>query len=395
MKILLFDNSHLPTIGGKEIVVHHLATQYQRLGHEVLVGGPGSYFAHRKVELGYPLRRFPNLPLVSFERSWKWRASQLLSSGRLGSGKFDLVHAHTTYPCAFYAAQAFRDGVPAVPLIVTPHGADIHKLPEIQFGKRLDPVLDEKICWSLTQCARATSISQGIRDSLVDAGMDEAKIVDIPNGVDIDRFGQQVELDARSELGLAETTKLLVTIGNAHPRKGHETLVEAVVECSKRRDDLHLVIIGHGLDELQQKITAAGHSQLVTIAGGLPFPVPGQTNPPDLLAALLQQSTAYISSSVGEGSEGLSLALLESMAAGTCIVATAVSGTKDIIRHEQNGLLVVPGSVEDMSAAIDRVCSDPSYRDALRRESKSDSNGYSWNAIARKYIGLFEELLAV
>lgn len=389
MKILLLDNSHLPTIGGKEIVVHHLATQYQKLGHDVLVGGPGGYFQHRRVDLGYPVKRFPKLPLVSAERSWAWRIRSLLRQA-----SFDLVHAHTTHPCAYYAAQTFADGAPQIPMVVTPHGADIHKLPEISFGKRLDPILDEKIRWALTQCARATSISQGISDSLVDAGVAQTDIVDIPNGVDIDRFSTQANLDAREELGLSPDTKLLVTIGNAHPRKGHEVLVDAVTECATKHPNVHLVVIGNRLDKLREKVSAQGQQRYVTIAGGLPFPVPGKSNPPDLLAALLQQSDAYVSASVGEGSEGLSLALLEAMAAGTCIVATAVSGTKDVIKTGENGLLVTPGSVSSMAEAITRVCDSEELARSLSARSKADSAGFSWAAVAQRYVALFEEILA-
>ncbi|MEM7220398.1 MAG: glycosyltransferase family 4 protein [Pseudomonadota bacterium] len=389
MRILLLDNSHLPRIGGKEIVVHHLANQYLALGHEVVLGGPSRIWADRKVRFSYPVKRLPSVSGLDKDMQWRMKVRWLLRGG------YDIVHAHTTHPSGYAAARVLEDvaerGQSAPPLVVTPHGADIHKVPEVNFGKRLNPVLDEKIRWTLQRCGAATAISDSVRDSLLDAGIDAEKIVPIANGVDAQRLGTPVDHDARATLGLDADAELIVSIGNFHPRKGHATLVAATANSS--REKLHLVIIGRTDPDFVADVERRGLSSRVTFTGAIPFPVPGQNNGPDLTAALLQQCNAYVSASMGEGTEGLSLALLEAMSAGTCIVATAVSGNRDIIEDGSNGLLVAPNSVEALTTAIDRVCANRVERDALAAASTKTVEPYSWRAIAGQYIELFERLL--
>jgi hypothetical protein len=67
-----------------------------------------------------------------------------------------------------------------------------------------------------------------------------------------------------------------------------------------------------------------------------------------------------------EGAEGLSLGLLEGMAAGACPVVTSISGNRDVICHEDNGLLVPPGKPEEMAAAIVRLVRDDALQQRLR-----------------------------
>ena len=106
------------------------------MGHEVLVAGAGGRWKHRRFDPGYPMMRWPRIPWVppetARERMLRWTRRRFA---------FDVVHAHTTYPNGHCAARA----LPEVPLVITPHGADIHKVPEIGFGRRLDPEIDRKI----------------------------------------------------------------------------------------------------------------------------------------------------------------------------------------------------------------------------------------------------------
>ncbi len=75
----------------------------------------------------------------------------------------------------------------------------------------------------------------------------------------------------------------------------------------------------------------------------MPFPNPVAGTPePDWLAALYRASELYVLASVDEAAEGLSLAMLEGMAARLPVVATSISGNRDIIRDGVNGMLVAP-----------------------------------------------------
>lgn len=383
MRILLLDNSHLPTIGGKEIVVHHLARQYQALGHDVRVAGPSGYRAYKSIDMGYPIDAYPSLPLLSRDQQWRFRARRIIKSG-----SYDAIHAHMTYPCAFHALRVLRKANSSLPLVVTPHGADIHKAPEVNFGMRLKPDLDEKICWTVKNATATTAISASVRSSLIDAGANPEKLHDISNGVDLDRLQTPASVQAREWLGVPDDAPLLVSIGNYHPRKGHNVLVDAL--ANTRNQNIHLAIVGRTSETFVASVKNSPHGDRVHFTGALEFPIAGITTAPDYLVAMLQQCTAYVSSSVGEGTEGLSLALLEAMAAGACPVATSVSGNKDIIEDQNNGLLVQPDSAHALAAAIDTLIATPELRDRMAEKARNTVASFGWRQIAKQYLDVLK-----
>jgi len=278
-----------------------------------------------------------------------------------------------------------------VPLIITPHGADIHKVPEVNFGKRLDKGLDEKIRWALQNCNYATAISESVRESLLDADMPEKGIVSISNGVDEERLSKPGGTDAREFYNIPADAPYFVSVGNYHPRKGHETLVTALQKCKEKKS--YLFIVGRKSQAFVDRVNAMPDRNRVIFTGALAYPVPGLAHGPDIIASLLQQSTGYISASMGEGTEGLSLALLEAMATGTGIIATSVSGNRDIIENGKNGLLIKPGRDDDMAAAMDRLVSDTELRDTMGRNAKTTVAPFTWDAVARQYVALFERAI--
>ncbi|MDP6376453.1 MAG: glycosyltransferase family 4 protein [Pseudomonadales bacterium] len=385
MKILLYNNNHLPSIGGKEIVVHHLARCYVAKGHEVVLAGPGGFWIDRGFTFDYPIHRWPRIPGLRHPRDW--RVHFVIERLRF---RFDVIHAHTTYPNGYVAA--LMKGWHRRPLVITPHGADIHKVPEIGFGHRLDPELDEKIRYALERAESVTAISKAVEDSILDTGVDAAKICAIPNGVDVERFARIQTFDIHAYLDIPPEAPLIVSIGNYHPRKGHEVLVDALRLARERIPDMRLAIVGRKSDILEEKITRDGMTDYVRYTGLLEFPLPGQEDEPDVLSALLQSTTAYVSSSMAQGTEGLSLALLEAMSAGVCPIATRVSGNVDIIDNRVNGLLVEPGNATSLADAMVEMCTNAHDRERFAGMARQTVEPFTWQAIAERYLDLFESL---
>lgn len=386
MRILLLSNSHLPRIGGKEIVVHELAVAYRELGHEVAVAGPGGWWTYRNFQPGYPIYRWPNAPGPAAQL-----AAQAMLRITLARFPCDVIHAHTTHPSGYLALKSGAGR--RVPVVITPHGADIHKAPEINFGKRLDPALDQDIRWAVSNAACTTAISQAVRTSLLDAGAPPERLVYIPNGVDLRRFRTEQEFDVLGHYGMPRDARLIVSIGNYHPRKGHEVLIDAVSKLVRDDPRVRLLIVGRKSEELEHAVQQRGLSRIVAFTGMIRYPMPGNSGP-DVLSAILQSATAYVSSSVSQGTEGLSLALLEAMAASSCVVATRVSGNEDLIAHRENGLLVEPGSSESLAEGLGTILGSDELRCRLIRAASRTVKDYSWPAVAERYIEVFERAIA-
>lgn len=342
MNIVLYVNSFLPVLGGKEFVVHHLANALTQLGHRVRVLGPAGCWKHRKQKLRYPVHRWPTLRGLLFEQV---AMSQLMLDTALWG--CDIVHAHTTYPNGYTALRL--KGIKDLPLVITPHGADIQSIPELGHGLRLNPVLNKKIMRAVKGAELVTAISKNIETGLIDAGAEKGRIRLIPNGVDLGRFSRLRSEQIRGWLGVTQDARLIVTIGRYNPRKGQDYLVRAMPMILAREPRARLVIVGNGTDTLLPLIGELGLQGKVVLTGGI---TPTQevlvrTDAPasasqerDYLAELLCSSELYVSAGIQNNAEGLSLAVLESMAAGLPIVATAISGNTDVVTHGENGFLV-------------------------------------------------------
>ena len=112
---------------------------------------------------------------------------------------------------------------------------------------------------------------------------------------------------------------------------------------------------------------------------------------PDWLAAIYRSSELYVSAGLEEGAEGLSLAVLEAMSAGLPIVATDISGNRDIVQNGKNGLLIPPADHTQLSEAVLRLLETEGSRTRMGAKAREMANQYQWIEIARQYLEVYEE----
>jgi len=393
LNIVLYVPSYLPgTLGGRELVVHYLAKSYMEAGHNVRVVGPAGWWRHRKAKFVYPVHRWFSIKGIPKEKmSYFHLRADLARRG------CDILHVHSTYPPGFVAANLKQ--ARKIPVVLTPHGADIHRVPEVGYGLRLDPVIDRKIRRAVRSADMLTAISASVEASLLSAGAEPEKIINIPNGVDIERFSAS-RVDKKAVCGrldLPPDAKLIITIGRYEPRKGQDVLIRAMPGILKEEPAARLVIIGQKTEALRPVIEELGLHEQVRLAGTLKPPnimlADGVTNEPDWLVEYCRHGSVYVSASIDEGAEGLSLALLEGMAAGLPVVATNISGNRDVVKDGGNGHVVEPGRPESLANAILSVITGNEERARMGRFSEKIIADYGWPAVAARYLEQYRSLL--
>jgi len=392
MNIALYANTFLPTIGGRELVVHHLARELKQMGHRVRVIGPSGWWSQRRFKLEYPVHRWPALRGILKEQIWFTHL--LLHSTIRGC---DVIHAHITYPAGYIAARL--KGLKDIPLVITPHGADIHVIPELGHGLRLNPLLAPKIDYALQRAELLTAISDSVEASLLAAGAPRDRIRKIPNGVDIERFKKPITVDVRKWLNLAADSRLVLTVGNYRPLKGQEVLIRSMPLILAREPRTCLIIVGRNSQALQPLIRKLNLEDNVRLTGSIHFPaVPTEmdasqstSREPDWLAALYRSSELYASASRDNGAEGLSLAVLEAMAAGLPVVGTNISGNQDIIKDGDNGFLVQPEDPAQVAEAVLKLLGSDQLRTNMCVKAKKMAMQYQWREITNEYLAVYNE----
>jgi glycosyltransferase involved in cell wall biosynthesis len=170
----------------------------------------------------------------------------------------------------------------------------------------------------------------------------------------------------------------VVQIGSWDPRKGAATTAAAVGPLLAAGDDVELTLLGVGAaaGEARAAFSAAAQERLTVVGRFDRGDLPGLLRDHDVV---LQPSRA----------EGFSLALVEAMACGLAPVAAAVGAAPDLLRDDENGLLVPPADVATLRSAIERLRVDRGLVQALRTAAHARVQGLGWSALAARTASLY------
>jgi len=209
--------------------------------------------------------------------------------------------------------------------------------------------------------ARVVAVCEAIKADLVRQGVPAEKIEVVYSGTDTERF-DPARVDGtrvRAELDLAPDAPLVTQIGVREP-KGNDDVLRAFARVRAARADARLLLVGarpQTRPPLESLVDTLGLGAAVSIWGY-------RDDIPEILAA----STVSVDAShTGLGITG---ALRESLAMATPVVATALMGNPELVRHDETGLLVPPRDPAALAAAVLRLLADPPWARALGRAGR-------------------------
>lgn len=290
--------------------------------------------------------------------------------------KPDLVHAHGTRANSnvLWAAHSLK-----LPVVYTVHGWSFH--PDQPYLLRNIRVLGERyLTGKSDQCI---SVSESNRQSglhYIPSLQSEV----ITNGIDLRRFNPAGHFtDIRTELGIAKEKLLLLFIARFTGHKQPLSLLRAFHKAVADNPDLHLLMVGEG-DERTEAETFVREQKLEKQVTLLPF----RQDVPDVLAA----ADIFILPSLWEG---LPIGLLEAMAMGKTVIATNVDGSREVVQHGENGLLIEPQDlVENLVTAIKKLTGDRELRQSLSAGAvKTVNDRFSATEMTRRTEELYNRIL--
>lgn len=243
--------------------------------------------------------------------------------------------------------------------------------------------------WSLRFPRQIVAVSQAFAAQLATQGLRPEKVAVLHNAVTLPAGGNgsdAVRVEAvRARLGIGRMDRVLLAIGRLSKEKAHTDLVAALARLLQLKPDLRvqLVILGEGPERaaIEESVRAAGLQDVVKM--------PGHVND---VSDYYRMADLMVISSVSEGSPNV---LLEAMAAGVPVVATAVGGIPEIAKDQEQALLVPPGDSAAMARAIDVLLSSPETRDKLVTAARTlAATRYSPGQRARELVALYGSVLA-
>ena len=358
-----------PALGGAEGQALELSRALRAAGAGVVVltRRTGGLAARAEVK-GVPVRRLRVLGTGAVD-------SLSFLAGALGwllkhEGEYDAIHAHLAGSPALAAAAAGRLlGKPVVVKLGGGRGiGELAMSAGTLFGRlklRLLPLLGPRFV------AVAADLADEAREFL---GPVEVEL--LPNGVDAERFKPPSAPDKaalRSTLGWGSGPVYLYT-GRFSPEKRLPWFVKLWDEAAPK--DAKLVLAGAGPEAAAVEAAAASAFGRVSV-------LPPTDRPEDLLAA----ADVFV---LPSSSEGLSNSLLEAMAAGLCVVASAVGGTPQAVSDGKTGLLFARDDERAAAEAVRRAGADAGLRARLGAAAREDARArFSLSAVAARCLELY------
>lgn len=329
--------------GGQEIRILEESRGMIARGHEVSVACP----AHAR--LAAEAGRF-GVPVIALPIEFRTVAGFLALRQHLATHAPDVVNTHSSAD-SWLAALAC---------------ATLARPPAIVRTRHISaPVRSGALNrWLYRQARMTVTTGESLRRHLIDRlGLDPARVVSVPTGIDTTRFAPADKHAAKAALGLDVRQRHIGIVATLRSWKGHLFLLDAFARLD--RPGLRLVIVGEGpmRTPIEAKIATLGLGERVQLVGQ-------QDNPEDWLRAL------DIFCLPSYANEGVPQAVLQAMLCSLPIVTTPVGAILEAVRDGESALVVPPQDAPALATAISRLLDDPALAERLgataRRVASAD-----------------------
>lgn len=283
-----------------------------------------------------------------------------------------VVDAHFGYPEGVGCFQAARER--GLPVFITIRGLEVELFNTPSRGSQLL----EALC----EATGVIAVSHSLKAAAIKAGVPARQITVIPNGVDATTYCMGDKDQARADIGYRHAEKLIVSVGNLKPVKGHDILIRAIAEV-KKQVDVRLVCVGGGVDsawgnKLQQLVNELGLSDRVRFAGAkAPKEVADWLRAADLFALASRR-------------EGCCNAVLEALSSGVPVAVTDAGDNAVFVKNLVNGQTAPVDDPQSLANAIVN-CLKRDFNFQAIADSVKDS---CWSSVANEVIATFMSKLS-
>ena len=375
-RLLVLTELFLPTKGGTAVWA---AEVYRRLGgkeiHIVTADVPGA----AAVDATHP----NTIHRISLRRVAWLRPESLAMYARfffksLGlalTHRFDAIHAFRALPEGLVAWALAR--LTLRPVVIYAHGEELTTWG--RGGKY------KAMRFALRHADRVVANSEHTRDTLLQMGVDAARITIIYPGVDVAVFRPGLEVAGlRDSLGIRPDEKLVFSVGRLSRRKGFDQMIRAVAALRAEGMALRYVIAGIGEDAEYLDALIAEH-QLQAVVHRI-----GAVNESDLPRWLNACDVfAMPNREINGDNEGFGMVFIEAAACGKPSLAGEAGGTGSAVLHEVTGLRVDGRSLEAVATGLGRLVQDADLQARLGAAGRARVGAdFSWDAVASKTKGV-------
>ncbi|USK43970.1 glycosyltransferase family 4 protein [Cytobacillus oceanisediminis] len=365
------------TVVKAHIMVFHIPflKWYKENGYETAVCAKNDYENKEDCVVPY-CDNYYNLP---FERSpIKYNNFKTYKQLKdiIDSNEFDIIHCHTPVGGALTRLAAKDARKKSTNVIYTAHGFHFYKgapflnwLIYYPVEKWLSRYTDILLTLNKEDYKRAKKFKANIIEYIPGVGLDNKRF----NDIEVDKN------EKKAEIGVKKDSFIILSVGELNKNKNHEVIIKAIAKIKNR--NIKYIICGQGplesqLKELAQELGIA--EQLILM---------GYRNDID---EICKASDLFAFPSFREG---LSLSLMEAMAAGLPVVGSDIRGNSDLVDNGKGGYLISPEDVNGYSKNIKAIMNDQQLSEKMAMENKNRIKDFYIESVLKKYSGIITKII--
>lgn len=278
--------------------------------------------------------------------------------------KIDIVHCHTSHALGIAYLSAIRN-----------------KGVKVVGTRRVSFPFHSK--WSLKKylaSSKIVSVSESIAKGLLESGVPSEKLAVIHSGFDISKFRNLPDPKVMKErLGVAKNYPVIGVVGALAHHKGHKTFLKAISKVWITYPNTIVVFVGEGAAKEDLKKSVDSRALPAIFLGFI-----------ENVAPIYKSFDIFVLPSVsGEGSPAV---IKEAAAAGIPVVATNVGGVDEILRNNQEALIVQPSDPAKLANAIIAVAQNKELAAKLVEAAKKRVEFFDFDSVAKGYEKIYLEL---
>ncbi|MBC2680936.1 glycosyltransferase family 4 protein [Corynebacterium anserum] len=366
-RVLVVTNDFPPTLGGIQTYIRdYLSTLSSTDAHVVVFASTQDDRAAAAFDstLSYTVVRWPHRVMLPTPGTAR-KMQQLIRKYQV-----DTVWFAAAAPLGLMAQAAREAG--ARRIIASTHGHEV--------GWSMFPVTRQILRRIGAHVDCLTYVSHYARNRMASAFGSDVAWEPMPGGVDTEFFhpDPQMRDTLRQRYGLADK-KVIVAVSRVVPRKGQDSLIEAMPGVLERVPEAHLLIVGPGsyADKLKDRAKKLGIENSVTFTGAVDFDeLPGHYCAGDVFALPVRTQAGGLSV------EGLGIVFLEAQACGVATVAGNGGGAPETVIDGNTGVVVRGSDKKDLARTLVTLLNDATLRERLGKQGRARvSRAWTWNRL--------------
>ena len=386
MRIAIIPGVFFPQPGGAQVITHNLANKLTKMGHEVDIlllnktnvkNNFYKIFIFNKIILSFffYLEKIFKIDLSFYSKSY---LKKIIEKKHYDIFHFQLLNFKTLYILKILKALNQK-------VIVTFQGIDIQIEREINYGYRLNKKYEKDFLSVVNKIDKFFSISKNIERDLLDLGIDNSKIVMVPNAVEKNKF---LKLD-NTKMNITKKIFLVTVARFAKEKKGFDLIPQIAKLLNEKKIDFQWTIAGYNSRYIRTIRNMKNFDKNFKYLDNIEN-LDEEFFPHNDLIKVYKNNHIYLNLA---RIESFGLTIIEALASGLPVITLNTKGGNELIKNDYNGIIVKHISPEQIVNAIDQYYKDIILYEKHKKNTIQSIDRFDLSLITQKTIENYKHII--